>query len=186
MMINKGTKAPALQAIAWINAPQPIALETLRGKVVVLHAFQMLCPACVTHGLPQATAIAELYKNEEVQVIGLHSVFEHHRVMTLDALKAFVHEYRLSFPIAVDTPSTTGVIPVTMQKLNLQGTPSLVLIDKSGHIRVNHFGRLHDMQVGNLIGQLLTESYSQGSETAESDALVKATTKSCDDEGCSV
>ena len=154
-MISRGVKAPELMVASWLNTNEPLQMEKLRGRVVVLHAFQMLCPGCVSHGLPQAAAIHELYRRDEVQVIGLHSVFEHHHVMTPDALKVFVHEYRLQFPIAIDLPSDSGPIPVMMQKLNLQGTPSLVLIDKAGTIRFTHLGQVSDMQVGNMIGQLL-------------------------------
>jgi hypothetical protein len=49
--------APALFASQWLNTPAPLALEQLRGRVVVLHALQMLCPGCVSHGLPQAMEI---------------------------------------------------------------------------------------------------------------------------------
>ncbi|WP_100638406.1 peroxiredoxin family protein [Marinobacter salexigens] len=154
-MISRGIKAPELTVVSWLNTNEPLLLEELRGQVVVLHAFQMLCPGCVTHGLPQAAAIHEMYRSDEVQVIGLHSVFEHHHVMTPDALKVFASEYRLQFPIAIDLPSETGPIPVMMQKLNLQGTPSLVLIDRDGTIRFTQLGRVSDMQVGNMIGRLL-------------------------------
>lgn len=154
-MISRGIKAPELTVASWLNTDEPLQLEKLRGQVVVLHAFQMLCPGCVTHGLPQAAAIHEMYRSDEVQVIGLHSVFEHHSVMTPDALKVFVHEYRLQFPIAIDLPSETGPVPVMMQKLNLQGTPSLVLIDKDGTIRFSQLGQVSDLQVGNMIGRLL-------------------------------
>ena len=185
-MIAKGIKAPELSAIAWLNTPAPIALENLRGKVVVLHAFQMLCPGYVSHGLPQAAEISAMYRRDEVQVIGLHSVFEHHAVMTLDALKAFVYEYRLQFPIAVDQPSEVGPLPVTMQKFNLQGTPSLVLANKTGAIRFNHFGRVSDMQVGNMMGQLLME---EGGSQDSKDKPVSAEADAdgqCDDEGCNL
>ncbi|WP_298448773.1 redoxin domain-containing protein [uncultured Marinobacter sp.] len=154
-MLGTGVIAPELTVASWLNTNEPLQLEKLRGQVVVLHAFQMLCPGCVTHGLPQAAAIHEMYRSDEVQVIGLHSVFEHHHVMTPDALKVFIHEYRLKFPIAIDLPSETGPVPVMMQKLNLQGTPSLVLIDKDGTIRFTQLGRVSDMQVGYMIGRLL-------------------------------
>jgi hypothetical protein len=49
--------APELQVSHWLNADSPITLARLRGRVVVVHAFQMLCPSCVSHGLPQATKI---------------------------------------------------------------------------------------------------------------------------------
>ena len=45
---------PEWDMSTWLNAPAPITLASLRGRVVLLHAFQMLCPGCVAHGLPQA------------------------------------------------------------------------------------------------------------------------------------
>ena len=62
--------------------------------------------------------------------------------MTAAALEAPIQEYRLSFPIAVDRPSPENPMPLTMRNYNLQGTPSLVLIDKTGRIRFQHLGRL--------------------------------------------
>tara|TARA_B100000768_G_scaffold10038_1_gene10111 strand:- start:243 stop:830 length:588 start_codon:yes stop_codon:yes gene_type:complete len=149
--------APEIYAQQWHNS-DPLSIASLRGKVVAVHAFQMLCPGCISHGLPQASAIHELYSSNQVQVIGLHSVFEHHSVMTPEALKVFIHEYRLGFPIAIDQPAEHGSIPKTMAAYQLQGTPSLVLIDRAGRIRLNHTGRISDMQVGNAIGQLLKEA----------------------------
>lgn len=48
------TQAPELIVDRWFNADQPLTLAALRGRVVFLHAFQMLCPGCVSHGTPQA------------------------------------------------------------------------------------------------------------------------------------
>jgi hypothetical protein len=47
------TMAPEIAAIRWFNS-EPLTLSALRGRVVLLHAFQMLCPGCVSHGTPQA------------------------------------------------------------------------------------------------------------------------------------
>jgi thiol-disulfide isomerase/thioredoxin len=149
--------APALDTVAWINTLEPLILSALKGKVVVIHAFQMLCPGCVAHGIPQATRIQNLYAKEDVQVIGLHTVFEHHDVMTIDALKVFVKEYRITFPIGIDTPSDSGFIPKTMASYQMQGTPTLVVLDKLNRVRLNHFGRISDLQVGSLIGSLLVK-----------------------------
>jgi peroxiredoxin len=149
--------APELETTAWLNIPAPLKLSELKGKIVVIHAFQMLCPGCVAHGIPQASTIHHLFANKGVQVLGLHTVFEHHEVMSLNALTAFVGEYRLPFPVAVDTPSATGPIPLTMEKYQMQGTPTLIIIDQQGQVRLNHFGRISDMEVGSLIGGLLAE-----------------------------
>ena len=150
-------EAPALQVDRWLNTEVPLTLESLRGRVVVLHAFQMLCPACVSHALPQAKKTRQLFAASDVAVIGLHTVFEHHDVMTAAALDAFVREYRYTFPIGIDAPSR-GSIPATMREYQLQGTPSTVLIDRQGRIRLSHFGLLDDMALGGAIGQLAAET----------------------------
>lgn len=149
--------APPLEISEWINTPGPLRLSAMRGRVVMLHAFQMLCPGCVSHGLPQASKVREMFAEDDVAVIGLHTVFEHHDVMGANALKAFIHEYRLRFPIGIDKPGS-GHVPLTMQAYALQGTPSLVLIDRLGRVRLNHFGRIEDLALGALLGQLRAES----------------------------
>lgn len=149
--------APPLQASQWFNTPRPLTLEDLRGRVVVLHAFQMLCPGCVSHGLPQAQAVHRQFSAVDVAVIGVHTVFEHHEAMTPVALAAFIHEYRLSFPIAVDQPADDGDLPRTMRDYGMRGTPTLVVIDRAGRIRMHGFGRVEDLMLGALLGQLLAE-----------------------------
>lgn len=150
--------APAWMVSEWLNTPTPITLESLRGSVVVLHAFQMLCPGCVSHGLPQARAVHAAFPQDKVKVIGLHTVFEHHEAMTPVALRAFAHEYRLRFPIGIDQASQDGdPIPMTMRAYRFEGTPSLVVIDRDGGIRLRHFGQMDDLRLGAVIGQLLTE-----------------------------
>ena len=85
-----GLPAPPWTTRAWFNTRggAAVQLADLRGKVVVLHAFQMLCPACVHHGLPQAQRIHALFAPQDVAVIGLHTVFEHHAAMTPVSLQA--------------------------------------------------------------------------------------------------
>jgi peroxiredoxin len=152
------TIAPELQVASWLNATKPLSLQQLRGKVVAIYAFQMLCPGCVSHGIPQAKTIRATFAEQDVAVLGLHSVFEHHAVMNREALEAFVHEYRIEFPVAIDQPAEHGPIPLTMERYQLRGTPTLILIDRQGRLRLNHFGRADDMKVGALIGQLVAEA----------------------------
>lgn len=153
--------APSWSVSQWLNTVSPITLDSLRGKVTVLHAFQMLCPACVSHGIPQAKAIHQAFPQDKVAVIGLHTVFEHHAAMTPVALEAFVHEYRLGFPIGIDEADPRGPTPLTMRAYSMEGTPTLILIDKAGYIRLHHFGKLDDIRVGAVIGQLLTEPVAE-------------------------
>ncbi len=46
-------KAPDLAVSQWFNTTGDVTLEALRGEVVVMETFQMLCPGCVSYGIPQ-------------------------------------------------------------------------------------------------------------------------------------
>jgi peroxiredoxin len=177
------TAAPELIVSDWLNTARPLSLRDLRGKVVVIEAFQMLCPGCVAHGLPQAAQIARTFAAGAVQVIGLHCVFEHHEAQGGRApLEAFIHEYRWPFPIAIDAPSVGQPIPRTMEAYALRGTPSLVIIDAAGVIRHSHFGQVPDMAVGAQIMALVAEgSAAHLSQVQERDAPGKP---GCDEDGC--
>ena len=91
--------APAWHTAEWLNAEASLTLEALRGRVVCLHAFQMLCPACVSDAIPQAKRVAEIFADAPLAVVGIHTVFEHHEAMRVPSLRAFLHEYRVRFPV---------------------------------------------------------------------------------------
>ena len=103
-----------------------------------------------------------MFANADLSVIGLHTVFEHHAAMTDVALEAFIHEYRLTFPIGVDQPGSDGPLPVTMATYGFRGTPSTVLIDRNGFIRHHNFGQEDDLALGASIGLLLAEPKVEG------------------------
>ena len=180
---NSESLAPELLTSGWINTSESITLASLLGKVVVLHAFQMLCPGCVQVGIPQTQRIYEEFDPKKVAVIGLHTVFEHHSVMGQEALEVFVHEYRLRFPIGIDKYGDHDQrLPLTMQAYQMQGTPTLILIDKIGKLRLHKFGHISDLTLGYSIGTLLSE------KTAPSETPKKSQTNTdvCDDNGCKI
>lgn len=150
--------APELEVERWFNTREPITLSDLRGKVVMLHAFQMLCPGCVAHAIPQARRLHELACETDLVVLGLHTVFEHHAAMTPVALEAFLHEYRVTFPIGIDQPATDRPIPKTMAAYGMRGTPSTILIDRKGYIVRHSFGVEDDLEIGMFLGRLMSES----------------------------
>lgn len=149
-------EAPPLDVERWFNTETPPTLAGLRGKVVVLHAFQMLCPGCVAHAVPRAKRLHQIAESvDDLVVLGLHSVFEHHAAMTPVTLEAFLHEYGMTFPVAVDRPATDGPIPLTMAAYGLRGTPSTIVIDRAGTIARHSFGAEDDLVLGLVLGGLL-------------------------------
>ncbi|RKR04172.1 redoxin domain-containing protein [Maricaulis maris] len=153
-------KAPELITSEWVNGDDvPPTLEGLSGRVILLECFQMLCPGCVSHALPQARRADLAFRDKGLVVLGLHSVFEHHEAQGhRAALAAFMHENRITFPVAIDAPARSGFIPQTMTRYGMQGTPTTLLIDAGGHIRMQRFGSITDLELGAAIGSLLNEA----------------------------
>lgn len=175
--------APPLIVADWLNATAPITLDRLQGRVVMLVAFQMLCPGCVSHGLPQAARAREAFGPADLAVIGLHTVFEHHEAQgSRAALSAFLHEYRISLPVGVDAASPSGGPPQTMRAYGMQGTPTTILIDRRGLLRLHRFGHVDDMRLGAAIEALIGDR----SEAAVSAPTEAAKGGNCDSGVCEV
>lgn len=172
--------APSLEVSRWFNTEAPMSLADLRGQVVVIEAFQMLCPGCVSYGLPQAQRIVDTF-GSDVTVLGLHTVFEHHAAMTPVSLEAFLLEYRIVYPVGVDAHDQQGGTPITMSRYQLRGTPSLVLIDRAGRIRLNAFGHIDDLTVGATLARLIDEAPPATSTSPTTSIMA------CDpDQGCAL
>ena len=159
-MVQNLIQASELDVQKWLNTETEISLELLKGKVVAIFAFQMLCPGCVEHSIPQARLVYEMFSKDDLVVIGLHTVFEHHQAMTEISLKAFLHEYKIVFPVGIDAPSENDgdPIPKTMQKYGMRGTPTLILIDRKGYLRKHKMGLEHDLQLGAELMALIDEN----------------------------
>ncbi|TXH72069.1 MAG: TlpA family protein disulfide reductase [Lysobacteraceae bacterium] len=153
--------APPLHVSRWFNGDASLSLEILLGRPVFLHAFQMLCPGCVQHAVPQSQKVAEAFARSDLAVVGLHTVFEHHAVMGPEALEVYLHENRIRYPVGVDAyrdgDPARHPLPLTMAAYAMRGTPTLILIDRKGRLRVQHFGGVDDLRLGAEIATLLAE-----------------------------
>ena len=73
-----------------------------------------------------------------------------------DALEVFLAEYKWPFPVGVDRATGDGV-PTTMAAYQMQGTPTLLLFDRTGRLRRHYFGRPDDMLLSAEIMALVIE-----------------------------
>lgn len=86
-------------------------------------------------------------------------MFEHHKAMTPAVLAAFLYENRVRFPVGIDEPNEPNgtEIPKTMQAYAMQGTPTLIIIDRQGRLRHQSFGATNDLAIGAQIGAQISE-----------------------------
>lgn len=149
---------PELAAGRWLNA-DTAALPTLaglKGKVVLIGAFQMHCPGSVRHLLPQLARLHAQFQGDEVAVIGLHTVFEKEDAQTPAQLEEFLEDNHLHFPVAIDKQNG-GPIPETMDAYELQGTPTLLVFDRQGRLRRHYLGTVDDIRIAAEVMALAIE-----------------------------
>ena len=148
---------PEFQASAWFNAATPPTIKDLKGKVVVLAAFQQHCPGSLRHGIPQAARLAASFNDDEVVVIGLNTPFEEAKAQDKAALEKFVADHGLTFPVALD--KTNGKdLPKTMEAYEIQGTPTVLIFDRQGRLRRHYLGQVDDLRLGAEVMALTMET----------------------------
>lgn len=147
---------PELSVARWFNTEGSQLLAETKGKVTMVAVFQMLCPASTKHGLPQAERIARGFNDDQVAVVGLHSVFENHDKQTPEALEEFIEEHGFPFAIAHDAPNGNG-LPKTFSAYELQGTPTVLIYDRQGRLRRHYLGAVDDVRLAAEIMALTME-----------------------------
>lgn len=149
---------PELSVDAWFNADPATTLNSLKGKVVVLAAFQQHCAGSLHHGVPQAARLAANFSDDEVVVIGLNTPFEKAETQDRAALEAFVEEHALTFPVALDKAGGKDALPETMEAFEIQGTPTVLLFDRQGRLRRHYLGQVDDLRIGAEVMALTIEA----------------------------
>ncbi len=73
----------------WVQG-EAVTAEDLAGSVVLIEVFQVNCPGCFMHALPQAIQLHEKYKDQGLVTIGLATAFEDYDKNTLENLQLLV------------------------------------------------------------------------------------------------
>lgn len=141
--------APEFAGItAWLNS-QPLTMESLRGKVVLVQFWTYSCINCV-RTLPYVTKWYDTYKDKGFVVIGVHTpefAFESETANVETAIKRF----GIKYPVAQDNQYRTW------RAFGNQYWPAEYLIDKSGTIVATQFGEGNYQQTENTIARLVGE-----------------------------
>lgn len=124
--------APEFAGITkWLNS-DPLTMESLQGKVVLVDFWTYSCINCI-RTLPYITKWYDQYKDQGLVVIGVHTpefAFEKVTSNVESALK----RYGINYPVAQDNNYKTW------GAFNNQFWPAHYLTDKNGDIVYTHFG----------------------------------------------
>jgi cytochrome c biogenesis protein CcdA/thiol-disulfide isomerase/thioredoxin len=141
--------APEFQAIeGWINS-EPLTMQALRGKVVVIDFWTYSCINCL-RTLPHVTAWYENYRDEGLVIVGVHTpefAFEREP----DNVRRAVRDHGITYPVALDPDYGTW------QAWLNRYWPAKYFVDRRGHVRYAHFGEGAYEESEQVIRRLLAE-----------------------------
>ncbi|MBP0588686.1 thioredoxin family protein [Paraburkholderia sp. LEh10] len=130
--IQKSHPAPEFTGIdKWLNS-QPLTLQQLRGKVVLVDFWTYTCINCI-HTLPETEGWYQKYKDKGLVVIGVHTP-EYGFERETKNVSAAIAQYGLHYPVAQDNHYATW------NAYGNQYWPAFYLIDKKGNVVYSHYG----------------------------------------------
>lgn len=146
---NKRTTAPEFTGIdKWLNS-DPLTIQQLRGKVVLVDFWTYTCINCI-HVLPYVKSWNQKYRDLGLVVVGIHTP-EYPFERDTDKVKAAIKRFDISYPVAQDNSYATW------RAYDNQYWPAFYLVDKKGHVVYTHFGEGDYEQTEAKIKALLAE-----------------------------
>jgi peroxiredoxin len=125
------TNAEAPQFTLQPITPGAVPTGATPGKILVLDFFATWCSPCIAE-LPELERLrADLQTNRDLQfvLVGTNSGGD-----TPERVRAFAQRRHISLPVAFDPERRA------QQAFGLNGFPSLVVIDRTGRVRLTHQG----------------------------------------------
>jgi thiol-disulfide isomerase/thioredoxin len=148
--LGSGTGAPEFTGIdKWLNS-DPLTMQQLRGKVVLVDFWTYTCINCIDV-LPYVKAWNQKYKDQGLVVVGVHTP-EYPFERNTDNVKTAIKRLGITYPVAQDNGYKTW------NAYNNQYWPAFYLVDKKGRVVYTHFGEGDYEQTEAKIKSLLAEN----------------------------
>jgi len=141
-------RAPALAPGTWINS-DPLKLEALRGRVVIVDFWTFGCYNC-RNTLPTLKRWDARYREQGLTIIGVHTP-ESGYEKNVGNVRRAVREQSLRYPVVTDNEGDTW------RAYGIEAWPTTIILDKKGRIRFRHIGEGYYAEMEKVIQQLLAE-----------------------------
>lgn len=161
-----GKPAPSLEVEKVIGGAEPLSLDALRGKVVLLDFWATWCPPCRAL-IPSLVEVSNQYAPKGLAVVGATQLYGYgwrqgktvtglDRAAEIQVNEDFRTDQKLPYPIAL-TKQNTGMFNYAVTSI-----PTVFLIDRAGKVRwtSDHAASDHGAMKQKL-DELLQESAAQ-------------------------
>ena len=139
-------KKPAAPAVTFTTLEgQPIALESLRGKVVLVNFWATSCPGCIKE-MPGMVETYQQYKNKGFEIVAVAMSYD-----PPNYVLNYVQTRQLPFPVALDIDGAHA-----RAFGNVQLTPTSFIIGKDGAVLEQKIGELDFVKLKALLDQELS------------------------------
>ncbi len=146
---NLGKAPELIETQNWINS-EPLKIEDLKGKVVIVDFWTYTCINCI-RTLPYLNGWHGKYADKGLVIIGIHTPeFEFEK--DYNNVKAAVEKYGIKYAVVQDNNYATW----RAYKNNYW--PRKYIIDKDGNIRYDHIGEGGYEETEKVIQELLKEA----------------------------
>lgn len=143
----KDSPAPDFQGIeAWINS-EPLSIEELRGKVVLIEFWTYSCINC-QRDIPHINETYAKYKDQGLVVVGVHTP-EFRFERKLENVQQAVTNYGITYPVALDNDYQTW------RAYHNHYWPAKYLVAKDGKVVYFRFGEGAYIELDSKIKELL-------------------------------
>tara|TARA_Y100000310_G_scaffold345764_1_gene469566 strand:+ start:1614 stop:2699 length:1086 start_codon:yes stop_codon:yes gene_type:complete len=132
----------------WINS-EPLKIQDLKGKVVLIDFWTYTCINCI-RTLPYLTAWDEKYKDKGLVIIGVHTP-EFQFEKKIENVQQSVTKHNIKYPVVQDNNFATWSAYANRY------WPHKYLIDSEGYIRYDHIGEGGYEETESKIKELLGE-----------------------------
>jgi Peroxiredoxin len=137
---------PAAPAVTFTTLEgQPIALDSLRGKVVLVNFWATSCPGCVKE-MPELVQAYQQYKSRGFEVIAVAMSYD-----PPNYVLNYAQTRKLPFPVTLDV---NGAHAHAFGDVQL--TPTSFIIDKDGKIIDQTLGNLDFAKLKTLLDKQLS------------------------------
>jgi thiol-disulfide isomerase/thioredoxin len=141
--------APELAKISGYINTDPVTIEDLKDKVVLVDFWTYSCINCI-RTIPYLNAWHEKYADDGLVIVGVHTPeFEFEK--NYDNVKAAVEKFEIKYPVVQDNDRGAW------RAYENRYWPHKYLVDNEGYIRYDHIGEGEYAETEKVIQSLLAE-----------------------------